>query len=155
MYRLLANPEYIEPLRQEVEAAVAEEGWTKAGLDKMYKIDSFLRETQRLDGLGIGPVYSLRLPSQLLMPALLVVLVRLALRPFTFSNGITVPAGAVVAAPLSAIHTDGKVYPSSGEFDGFRFAKLRERDGGDMANRHQMGTTCTTHVAFGHGRHAW
>ena len=52
MYRLLANPEYMEPLRHEVEVAVAEEGWTKAGLDKMYKIDSFLRETQRLDGLG-------------------------------------------------------------------------------------------------------
>ena len=59
MYRLLANPEYIEPLRREVEAAVAEEGWTKAGLDKMYKIDSFIRETQRLDGLGTGLVGSL------------------------------------------------------------------------------------------------
>jgi hypothetical protein len=53
LYRLLSNPEYIEPLRHEVEVAVAEEGWTKAGLDKMYKIDSFLRETQRLEGLGI------------------------------------------------------------------------------------------------------
>ena len=156
MYRLLANPEYIEPLRQEIEAAVAEEGWTKAGLDKMYKIDSFLRETQRLDGLGIGSVCFLRLPSQLLMPTLLVVLVRLALRPFTFSNGITVPAGTVVGAPLSAIHTDGKIYPSPDEFDGFRFAKLRERNEGEMASRHQqMGTTSITHVPFGHGRHAW
>ncbi|KAF8504637.1 cytochrome P450 [Russula emetica] len=154
LYRLLSNPEYIEPLRQEIEAAVAEEGWTKAGLDKMYKIDSFLRETQRLDGLGAGSVCSLQLPSQLLMPVLLVVLVRLALRPFTFSNGITVPAGTVVAAPLSAIHTDGDIYPSPSEFDGFRFAKLRERDGGGMTSRHQMGTTSTTHAPFGHGRHA-
>ena len=53
MYRLLANPEYIEPLRQEVDAVVAEEGWTKAGLDKMHKIDSFLRETQRVDGFAL------------------------------------------------------------------------------------------------------
>jgi hypothetical protein len=155
LYRLLANPEYIEPLRQEVEAAVTEEGWTKAGLDKMYKIDSFLRETQRLDGLGSSSVCSLRLPSQLLMPVVPVVLVRLALRPFTFSNGIIVPAGTVVAAPLSAIHTDGTIYPSPGEFDGSRFAKLRERDEGGMASRHQFGTTSTTHVPFGHGRHAW
>ncbi len=88
-------------------------------------------------------------------PVLLVVLIRLALRPFTFSDGITVPAGTVVAAPLSAIHTDGEIYPSPGEFDGFRFAKLREQDGGGMASRHQMGTTCTTHVTFGHGRQAW
>jgi hypothetical protein len=155
LYRLLANPEYIEPLRQEIEAAVAEEGWTKAGLDKMYKTDSFLRETQRLDGLGIGSVCFLRLPSLLLMPALLVVLTRLALHPFTFSNGITVPAGTVVGAPLSAIHTDGRIYPSPSEFDGFRFAKLRERDDGGMASGHQMGATSTTHVPFGHGRHAW
>ena len=52
LYRLLANPEYIEPLRQEVEAVVAEEGWSKAGMDKMYKIDSFIRETQRIDVLA-------------------------------------------------------------------------------------------------------
>ncbi len=44
-------PEYIEPLLQEVDAVVSEEGWTKAGIDKMHKIDSFLRETQRLDGI--------------------------------------------------------------------------------------------------------
>jgi cytochrome P450 len=50
LYRLLAHPEYLEPLRQEVEAVVAEEGWTKTGMDKMHKIDSFVRETQRIDG---------------------------------------------------------------------------------------------------------
>jgi Cytochrome P450 len=52
LYRLLENPEYIEPLREEVDAVIAEEGWTKAGIDKMHKIDSFLRETQRLGGIG-------------------------------------------------------------------------------------------------------
>jgi hypothetical protein len=53
LYRLLANPKYVELLRQEVDAVIAEEGWTKAGVDKMHKIDSFLRETQRLDVLGL------------------------------------------------------------------------------------------------------
>lgn len=60
LYHLLANPEYIEPLRQDVEAAVAAEGWTKAGLDKMRKVDSFVREAQRVDGLGIRSVGSLK-----------------------------------------------------------------------------------------------
>ena len=59
LYRLLANPEYIEPLRQEVEAVVAEEGWTKAAMDKMHKIDSFLKETQRVDGLTTRSLGSL------------------------------------------------------------------------------------------------
>jgi cytochrome P450 len=54
LYRLLANPEYIEPLRQEIEAVLAEEGWTKAGIDKMHKLDSVVRETQRIDSLRLG-----------------------------------------------------------------------------------------------------
>jgi hypothetical protein len=54
LYRLLANSDYIEPLRQEVEAVIREEGWTKAGIDKMFKIDSIIRETQRID--GVSPV---------------------------------------------------------------------------------------------------
>ncbi len=53
LYRLLAHPEYMEPLRQEVDAVIREEGWTKDGIDKMHKIDSFLRETQRLDGITL------------------------------------------------------------------------------------------------------
>ena len=52
MYRLLAHPEYLEPLREEVDAVIREEVWTKAGIDKMYEIGSFFRETQRLDGIG-------------------------------------------------------------------------------------------------------
>jgi hypothetical protein len=53
LYRLLANPEYLEPLREEVDTVIREEGWTKAGVDKMHKIDSFLKETQRVDGLAL------------------------------------------------------------------------------------------------------
>jgi cytochrome P450 len=58
LYRLIDNPEYIEPLRQEVEAAVAAEGWTKTGMDKMHKIDSFIRESQRMDLLAICSLYA-------------------------------------------------------------------------------------------------
>ena len=58
LYRLLAHPEYIEPLRQEVDAVISEEGWTKDGIDKMHKIDSFLRETQRLGGITVGSLGS-------------------------------------------------------------------------------------------------
>ena len=54
-YRLLAHPEYTEPLRQEVESVVAKEGWTRAGMDQMHKIDSFVRESQRMDGPIISP----------------------------------------------------------------------------------------------------
>ena len=48
----------MEPLREEVDAVIREEGWTKAGIDKMCKIDSFIRETQRVDGFTIRSLYS-------------------------------------------------------------------------------------------------
>ena len=48
----------MEPLREEVDAVIKEEGWTKAGIDKMHKIDSFLRETQRVDGFTLGSLDS-------------------------------------------------------------------------------------------------
>ncbi|KAH9067784.1 cytochrome P450 [Lactarius vividus] len=135
LYRLLSNPEYVEPLRHDVEIAIAEEGWTKAGLDKMHKIDSFLRESLRLDGLNS------------------LTLVRLALRPFTFSNGVTVPAGTLIAAPTDAIHRDEEIFSNPEEFDGFRFAKLREHDGGAMAGRQALSMS-PNNLTFGYGRHA-
>jgi cytochrome P450 len=132
-YHLLSNPEYIETLRHDVETAVAEEGWTKAGMDKMIKVDSFLRESHRINVAGIFG------------------LTRLALRPFTFSNGVTIPAGTVIAAPVTAIHTDGEIYPNPDEFDGFRFANLREHDG--VAGQ-QVTSTSADYLTFGYGRHA-
>jgi cytochrome P450 len=51
-YYLATFPEYLEPLRKEVEEVVKSEGWTKAGLDKMHKIDSFIKESQRLNPIG-------------------------------------------------------------------------------------------------------
>ena len=53
LYHLAAFPEYMKPLREEIEEVVQREGWTKAGIDQMYKVDSFIRESQRLHPLGI------------------------------------------------------------------------------------------------------
>ena len=79
---------------------------------------------------------------------------RLAIRPFTFSNGVTVPAGTLIVVPGGSIHRDGEIYPNPEEFDGFRFSKLRERDG-DAVARHQALSTSADHVTFGYGRRAW
>jgi cytochrome P450 len=80
---------------------------------------------------------------------------RLAKRPFTFSNGVTVPAGTLVAVPSCASLRDEEVYPNPEEFDGFRFSKLRERDGDATTSRYQVVSTSTEHLAFGLGRHTW
>jgi cytochrome P450 len=157
LYRLLSNPKYIEPLRQEVEAVVAEEGWTKAAMDKLHKVDSFLKETQRVDGLATGSLGSLPKYEQLMSAPSFsaVVMSRIALRPFTFSNGVTIPAGTLVSIPASAVHTDENIYPNPDEFDGFRFAKLRESEGDSATSRYQAISSSTEHLAFGVGKHTW
>jgi Cytochrome P450 len=52
LYHLAAMPDYIQLMRDEVVAVVSEEGWTKNAISKMYKVDSFLKETQRFNGIG-------------------------------------------------------------------------------------------------------
>ena len=80
---------------------------------------------------------------------------RLALRPFTFSNGVTVPAGTIVAVPASSTHTDERTYSNPDEFDGFRFAKLRSIEGHTATSKYQSVSTSSEHLAFGLGRHQW
>ena len=49
-YDLCAHPEYIEELREEVQQAVLEDGgWRKTTLAKMRKLDSFMKESQRVN----------------------------------------------------------------------------------------------------------
>ncbi|KAE9393368.1 hypothetical protein BT96DRAFT_943934 [Gymnopus androsaceus JB14] len=67
----------VQTLREEVETVVRELGWSKAAMGQMRKLDSFMKETQRLAGVGI----SMR---------------RMALRDFKFSNGSVIPAGTTV-----------------------------------------------------------
>jgi hypothetical protein len=54
LYHLAARPEYVQPLRQEVEQAIERDGWTKAAISNMPKLDSFVKEAQRYNGLAAG-----------------------------------------------------------------------------------------------------
>ena len=50
---LAANPEYLKPLREEVDGVTKRGGWSKSALDQLHKIDSFVKESQRLHPLAI------------------------------------------------------------------------------------------------------
>jgi hypothetical protein len=39
-------------MREEIQTVIEEEGWTKSALIKMRKVDSFIRESQRLTAVG-------------------------------------------------------------------------------------------------------
>jgi cytochrome P450 len=73
------------------------------------------------------------------------------MKPYTFSNGVTVPIGARVYSPLNAIHRDHTIYENADTFDGFRFVKMDEGDPPTSL----AASTSPEYLQFGHGSHAW
>ncbi|KAF7360639.1 hypothetical protein MVEN_00795600 [Mycena venus] len=145
LYDLVTYPEHILPMREEVKRVVAVQGWTKAALGNMFKLDSFVRESQRINA---GPVVMLRKV--------------ISKDGFTFSDGKTIPYGSFVSAAMATVHQDPANYDNADLFDGFRFSRLREeyqdgdhhnREGTHFFNRHMV-STAPDHVVFGHGQHA-
>ncbi|KIL60262.1 hypothetical protein M378DRAFT_26590 [Amanita muscaria Koide BX008] len=88
MYELATRPEYVKPLRDEIEAVINEEGWSKDSIRKLRKVDSFIKECLRLSNFS------------------LVTMARKALRDLTLSDGTPIPAGSTVAVPFNPVHTD-------------------------------------------------
>ncbi|KAJ7246815.1 cytochrome P450 [Mycena haematopus] len=138
LFHLAQGPEYVQPLREELEAAIQEEGWTKSAMSKCIKLDSFLRESQRYNGASAVNIN------------------RIVVNPngYTFSDGTHIPQGTFLAAATHATHHDGENYENPDEFDGFRFAKMRggEEDRGSI--KFQMVAPDVKYLSFGLGRHA-
>ncbi|KAF8526939.1 cytochrome P450 [Hysterangium stoloniferum] len=136
LFQLAARPEYIHPLREEIERVVSEEGWCKEALSRMVKLDSFLKESQRSRGI-----------SALSM-------MRKVLQDFTFSDGTRLPRGTYLGAVSVARQMDAKHYADPAEFRGFRFVDAdAEDDDLHTEARNQMVATSTEYLVFGLGRH--
>lgn len=148
------HPEYIAPLREEIAELVRSDGWTKAAMQKMTKLDSFLKESQRVFGLGARQYRILPIDhkTHIRMRCCLVTMGRLALQDFTFSDGTLIPKGTLVLATSHAMHHDDAIYADADVFDPWRFANLRA-DG--ESTKHQMVNTSSNYISFGHGKHAW
>lgn len=54
LHRLASENRYVKTIRQEVTEALAAEGWTKAAMDRLPMLDSFLRECARFHDLSAG-----------------------------------------------------------------------------------------------------
>jgi len=54
LFDLATYTSYIEPLREEISVIVEAEGWNKVSMEKMRKLDSFMKESHRLNGSGFG-----------------------------------------------------------------------------------------------------
>ncbi|PPR07185.1 LOW QUALITY PROTEIN: hypothetical protein CVT26_012615 [Gymnopilus dilepis] len=142
LFYLAAYPEYIQAMREEAESIIEAEGLTKDSLAKMHKVDSFIKETQRLTIMSLA-------------------VHRNVIKDFTFSNGLFLPKGIKVAIPTHAVQTDERNYTDALEFKPFRFAEMRQLDeqDGDNADsekfrRGELASLSPTFLNFGIGRHA-
>jgi hypothetical protein len=135
-------PHYIKPLREEVEAIINNEGWSKASLDKMQKVDSFLRESQRYNTSARAFCYYYYYPLKFTI-APPVSMVRLTLKDFTLSDGTVIPKDTFVGVAQCPIHHDEENYVNAGVFDGFRFVNKRMSEG-ESAKHQLVRDTCVT-----------
>ncbi|KAJ7030452.1 cytochrome P450 [Mycena alexandri] len=149
LYHLASKPCYIPILRAEAEKCVDKSDpttWTKEALGRCVRLDSFLKECQRLNGMGA-----------LWMP-------RMAVDHFTFSDGTKISPGTFVATAATAIHEDAEIYERPLDFDGLRFSAVREQrnDPNDLDTfepdsdddwKHRLTGTSPHCLSFGGGRH--
>lgn len=132
VYDLAANPQFQEPLREEARRVLAEHGgWNAKALAQVKLLDSCLKESGRLNG---SDVMTMR---------------RRAMQPYTFKDGTHVPKGTWVAVPACALHRMSSLYDKPNEFDGFRFARMREEPGKETS--FQFTSTSPEYMTFGHG----
>ncbi|TEA12755.1 Cytochrome P450 monooxygenase BOA4 [Colletotrichum sidae] len=136
IYDLAANPEAQEMLREEAHQVLeVEGGWLrKESMAKLKKLDSFMKEAQRL----AGNITSF---------------IRKVVKPIDLSDGTHLPPGTKLLAPQAGISHDERFFKDPDTFDALRFYKLRQKSDKD-ANRWQFTSISDTNMNFGAGKHA-
>jgi cytochrome P450 len=144
-YNIATMPEVQDELRQEVVQVLAQSGgeYTSLALQKMKKLDSFLRETMRFDPPGM------------------VSFNRKVLKPITLSSGQVIPAGVNIEIPAIGLNFDASIHQDPDKFDPFRFSRLRQAgeaakgtQAAEAGAMNQLVSVNKHHLPFGFGRHA-
>lgn len=138
-----SKQEYIDELRGEIrEVLAAHDGqWNKRSLSALSKLDSTMRESQRLNSFA----------------ALATLRTVIATNGVKAPSGIHLPRGTRVAVHSYPVFHDADIYPDPYTFKPFRFAEKRQAAGeGTYVEkaRQAWATTNPQYTAFGHGRHA-
>jgi cytochrome P450 len=149
---LSADPSVIESLREEAHCVFQEEGgWTKQGLNRMHRMDSAIRESQR-----VSPIALTFITRKVI-----------AKEGIVTPEGVHVKYGAILSCPWTPVALDEDIHEKDAAvFDAFRYSRAKEaydamsseeKDKVDALKLKQTGmvTTSDRHLPFGHGRHAW
>ncbi|PVH96446.1 putative cytochrome P450 [Periconia macrospinosa] len=139
IFDLLARPEYIGPIRDEISEVLSHENdnyLTKSSMTKLRKLDSFMKESQRIHPLG------------------LLTFERKVMKDITLHDGTVLPKGCCFAVPAYFMAMDPERWGNPQEFDGNRFLKLRGDNSGGKYTFIETGIGQNDLIAFGHGPHA-
>ncbi|KAE8168343.1 cytochrome P450 [Aspergillus tamarii] len=129
------NPTLVNDIRKEIIEVVGEEGLTKSSVQKLYLLDSAMKESQRLRPLGYSNME------------------RLAKERVVLPDGLIIPKGTAIM--VSACHMmDSSVWPDGDKYDGYRFANLRKNAKDSLTSPFQFTSTGPNHMGFGHGKQA-
>ncbi|KAJ4014167.1 hypothetical protein NW752_005886 [Fusarium irregulare] len=136
IYDLAAHPEYVSILRQEVENVPRDQSgnFNRDSTSAMEKLDSFLKESQRLNSPDLTTFQ------------------RAAVADMTLPDGTFVPKGTKLEINTCSIHADKDLYENPQEFDGLRFYKMRQGPG--QENKYKYSSVGREDLSWGFGRHA-
>ncbi|KAG6040945.1 hypothetical protein E4U41_006536 [Claviceps citrina] len=133
MTELAQHPEFIKPLREEVEQILETGGWKKTSIFKMKLLDSAIKEAQRLK------------------PGSIVTMRRYVLEDMQLSNGLVLKKGTRLNIDNQRL-TDPEFYDQPDVYNPFRFCNMRSQPGKDHVA--QLVSTSPNHLGFGHGEHS-
>jgi cytochrome P450 len=144
---------YLATIQEETSRVLREDGghWTKAGLARLLRTDSAIRESMRLSNFATSLVKRKVIAKEGITNT---------------TEGWKVPYGGFLMLNLAGVHHDPDLYANPNEYDPWRYSRVRERYEGlpqdekdfeqaNKVNKLGMVTTSDSHLAFGHGRHAW
>lgn len=103
---------------------------TQAHLNKMTKVDSFIKESQRL-----SPNATIGLARKIIKPG-----------GITLSNNLLLPQNTYVAVSRWSIMRDPDLWTNPEDFDALRFQKLGQKPGDET--KHQFVTLADTSIGF-------
>ncbi|THU95307.1 cytochrome P450, partial [Dendrothele bispora CBS 962.96] len=133
----------VETLREEASRVLKEHNgqWTKAAVGKLHRLDSAIRESSRVSGVG-GSAIARKVRAE---------------NGITLPDGTWVPKGAIVGVSMDGIHFDEQFYDRVNEFDPFRFSRPREElvSLGEKPRANEDLVNTSAHwLPFSHGIHA-
>ncbi|KAH7244505.1 cytochrome P450 [Fusarium redolens] len=141
IYTLAAMPKVQSEIREEVRTVLSEnKGESEySAVQKMKKLDSFIRESVRCYPIGA------------------VAFRNKTLKPIGLSDGIVLPEGIIVETSVSAIGKDPALFDDPETFDHLRFYSSPEKIGDttvDSVAKKSMVTVGLDNLIFGYGKHA-